>query len=729
MSWFVNAKHRIEIRAVRTSSLIAGRVRVLVTRINRGKRGGPQAQVLKSEIYLALRSKGAEAAIEAARDAITRFPLSADLWYHYGRVLLEANRRDAASESFALSLRMRPDHMMALEYFLITTPDGPRGTDARRALAAMAKSMNSNTFDGAGSLDFLIPYGSRDDLLLLSHTKNAAGSYGARFHLGLDGPNRGEGEARAAAHLDETARKVLEARVHLARDEATAALDIVSSLPGDTQLIDALRRCARRLLLGSEPEAAIPVLQTMRTLKPGDAWIEAKMKDVESSRFSDAVLRAKGFPIEVRADRPTYEPVDRKVFYLLHNSLPYHSAGYSIRTHGLLSELSRRGYKMEGVTRLGYPYDMPGLDSLPPIGRSDVVDKVRYSRLTVEPSRELKRPLHGYIQRYSRTLEEYAMEKRPALIHGASNHWNGLAAVNVANKLGIPSVYEIRGLWEVTRASREPSWAYSEGHQLIVRMEADAAAAATRVFTITGALREEMIHRGVDPAKITVIPNGVDTARFIPQQRDPGLVDELGIKDEVVIGYVGSVLDYEGIGLILEAAYVLRRERNDFKILIVGDGPELEKFKRSALERGQQSYVIFTGRVPHDQVNRYYSLIDITPFPRLPLAVCEMVSPLKPFEAMAMGKAVVASNVSALAEIVNDGVTGLLHKKGDPTHLAVQLRSLLDDRALRFRLGESALRWVRKERDWRVVASQVADIYSELLGARAPAEHGTRTNG
>lgn len=713
-----------------TSSLFAApRIGKKLVRMVRDKRGGPTPQTLRAEIYSVLRSKGPEAAVESARDAVVRYSHNADLWYHYGRTLLEAKRRDAASESFALALRLRPDHMMALEYFLITTSNGPMGGEGRRAVAAMAQSMNSIEFDGVESLDFLIPYGTKDDLLLLGRTKKSATAYGVKFHFQLDGINIAGWSGAEASNLDTIQRRVLEARIHLARNEVSEALGIVSSLPHDSQLINALRRCARRLMLSAEPDSAIPVLQTMRTLKPGDFWVEAKINDVRNLRFSDAVLRVKGFPIAKRIERPPYEPVDRKVLYLLHNSLPFHSAGYSIRTHGLLSELSRRGYHMEGVTRLGYPYDMPGLGGLPSIDQSDVIDDVRYSRLTAEPSRELKRPLHRYIQRYSGVLEEYALTVRPALIHGASNHWNGLAAVNVANKLGIPSVYEIRGLWEVTRASREPSWAYSEGHQLIVRMETDAACAASKVVTITGALRDEMIFRGVDPAKITVVPNGVDTSRFVPQKRDARLAKELGISDELVIGYVGSVLDYEGIGILLQAAHILRQERTDFIILVVGDGAALEQLKRSVLERGQEGYVIFTDRVPHDEVNRYYSLIDVAPFPRLPLPVCEMVSPLKPFEAMAMGKAVVASNVAALAEIVSDGRTGLLHEKGNPASLAIQLRRLLDDPALRTRLAESGLSWVRKERDWRVVASQVADIYSELLDARVLGKREMRTDG
>src|SRR5699024_10195575 len=262
-------------------------------------------------------------------------------------------------------------------------------------------------------------------------------------------------------------------------------------------------------------------------------------------------------------------------------------------------------------------------------------------------------------------------------------------------------------------------WAKSNMFQYIARMEADAAKGATRVFAITEALREEMIRRGVDADKIRVVPNGVDTSRFTPIPRDEELASELGVAGKTVIGYVGSVLDYEGIELILAAAAVLDRTREDFHVLIVGDGAELERFQNHVEENSLDHVVTFTGRVPHEDVERYYSLVDITPFPRLPLPVCEMVSPLKPFEAMAMGKAVIASDVAALKEIVTPGLNGYLHEKGSAGSLIEQLTRLLDDPEHTRSIGQQARDWVVGNRDWKQLAQLISTVYAELTTSSA----------
>ena len=413
-------------------------------------------------------------------------------------------------------------------------------------------------------------------------------------------------------------------------------------------------------------------------------------------------------------ETPAYEAQGDRVFYLLHNSLPHNSAGYATRTHGLLSDLNRIGWDVDGVTRLGYPYDMPGKAELPDVPMHEVVGNVDYRRLLKGRDIEKKNPLFHYTERYSSALLELAKEQRPAIIHAASNHWNGLTAVKTARQLGLPSIYEVRGLWEVTRGSRNPEWAESNMFKYIARMEADAAKGATRVFAITEALREEMINRGVEEEKISVVPNGVDTSRFTPIPRDEELASQLGVSGKTVIGYVGSVLDYEGIELMLEAAEQLNRTREDFHVLIVGDGAELERFQHHVQEHELEHIVTFTGRVPHEEVERYYSLIDVTPFPRLPLPVCEMVSPLKPFEAMAMGKAVVASDVAALKEIVTPGMNGYLHEKGSAESLIEQLTVLLDDRDHTSRIGAQARDWVVENRDWKQLAQLIGDAYGEL---------------
>src|SRR5699024_7296902 len=177
----------------------------------------------------------------------------------------------------------------------------------------------------------------------------------------------------------------------------------------------------------------------------------------------------------------------------------------------------------------GYPYDMPNMESLGPVEPTVIVDGVPYHRLSTTEGLEMKSPIQGYISRYSKALQKLAIEKKPFVLHAASNHWNGLAAVTTARRLGIPSVYEVRGLWEVTRGSRDPEWMGGGMYRYMARMEADAAANADRVITITNALRDELIARGVDGSKISVVPNGVESSRFTPRERNKDLAARLGV--------------------------------------------------------------------------------------------------------------------------------------------------------------------------------------------------------
>ena len=437
-------------------------------------------------------------------------------------------------------------------------------------------------------------------------------------------------------------------------------------------------------------------------------------KKVTQAAVRNSDLARDGFPLPPLRSEPAYEPLRNHVLYLLHNALPHHSGGYATRTHGLLTELNRHGWDVDGVTRLGYPYDMPKMADVPDLPPHETVGEVVYHHLLTGRQIEKKNPMFDYVARYTDALLPLARNERPAVLHGASNHWNGLAAVKTGRLLGIPSVYEVRGLWEVTRGSRDPEWARSDQYTYIARMEADAARGATRVLAITQALKDELVERGVDEEKIVLVPNGVDTERFTPLPRDEELAAQLGASGKTVIGYVGTVVDYEGLDLLLTAARTLRTAREDFHVLIIGDGAKLEELQASATEQGLDDVVTFTGRVPHEEVERYYSIIDVTPFPRLPLPVCEMVSPLKPFEAMAMGKAVIASDVAALAEIVTPGMNGLLHTKGSAESLSEQITALLDDPALTARLGSQARDWVVSERDWTQLAATVADVYTEI---------------
>jgi glycosyltransferase involved in cell wall biosynthesis len=375
------------------------------------------------------------------------------------------------------------------------------------------------------------------------------------------------------------------------------------------------------------------------------------------------------------------------------------------------------------VTRLGFPYNWWRGFAEREVRPLDVVDGIPYYRIYDEGVRVYPQfPLQSYVERYAERLIDHAIEHQASLIHAASFYVNGLAAARAARRLGLPYIYEMRGLEDLMRVSRDPSYTRSERHQFLVSVENAACRDADVVFVITDALGREMIDRGIAPERIVVLPNGVDVQRFRPRRRDGDLAARLGVKQKMVIGYAGGLVDYEGLDLLLEAAAVLKKSRKDFHLLIVGDGPYEQALKDMAVRLRIEDVVTFTGRVPHSEIDNYISLFDITPFPRRPLPVCELISPIKPFEAMAMGKAVVASSVAALTEIVDDGRTGAVFEKGSTDDLARVLGVLLDEPTRREELGHAAREWVVAERDWSKIGTIVDATYRALL-------HGEKNTG
>lgn len=445
------------------------------------------------------------------------------------------------------------------------------------------------------------------------------------------------------------------------------------------------------------------------------AYPASSMLSRLASQLSGAEsMLIQGYPLRDPEPAERIVPAAGRVLYLAHFSLPRHTAGYATRTQGLVSAARARGWDVEVVTRLGYPTDLKGGDTEESVDELEIVDGVPYHRMPAPRGAYPTTAFVEYIAAYVAALEPLVHRNRPSILHAASSHWNGLAATDAGVRYGLPTVYEVRGLWEVTRASREPAWDGSDQYQLFAQLEATAARRADRVIVITEALRTEMIARGVPGNRIVVVPNAVDPSRFAGQSPDDALRRELGLDGKTVVGYVGSLVDYEGLDVLIAAVDILRRRRDDIAVLIVGGGAAARDLNAMVRDRGLDDVVRLTGLVPPDDVARYYSLIDIAPFPRLPLPVCQMVSPLKPFEAMAMGKAVVGSDVAALAEIVDDGVTGRQFAAGDAGELARVLSELADDPEQTRRLGAAGREWVRAERTWGHVAGRLDEVYAEL---------------
>ncbi len=449
--------------------------------------------------------------------------------------------------------------------------------------------------------------------------------------------------------------------------------------------------------------------------------LNLEIEDADSTKLSNKRYAVEQLSKLLDEDYPTadkknatIDSIENRVLYMLHNSLPYESGGYATRTHGLLCGMKENGIDIHGVSRLGYPWDRSKHRDKPLI-KNDDIDNIPYHRLIPNGDGHGQIPLRDYLKKYSEALIDETIILKPSVIHAASNYMNGFAANEAGRILGIPTVYEVRGLWEVTRISRQPDWKDTEYYNMQLKMEAKACKDADVVITITNALKEELVRRGVEKEKITVVTNGVHPERFTPREADAELKNRLGFTDEVIIGYIGSIVSYEGLELLVEACSILHdRGMTGFKVMIVGDGAVLDNVKTLAENSSASQLFTFTGRVPHEEVEAYYSLVDIAPFPRYSLPVTEMVSPLKPFEAMSMEKCVISSNVAALEEIVEDGVTGLLFQKDDVESLADVLQKAINDEGLRRKLGKQSRQWVIRERDWNVLSRKLSNIYFEL---------------
>lgn len=413
---------------------------------------------------------------------------------------------------------------------------------------------------------------------------------------------------------------------------------------------------------------------------------------------------------------------NKKIAYFLHNTLPYSSGGYATRGHGLAQGLKSNGCNIICVSRPGYPHDIPGDNAGKDLPKHDLVDGIDYYRI-FSPLRT-GIDANAYMIESAKAIKNFLIEQKVEIVLAASNHITAIPAGMAARELGLPYFYEVRGFWEVTRLSREPEFEKSKLYKTQIRNETEAVINADAVFTLTEPMKEELVKRGVSKENITLLPNSCDPSRFKPRSRDIQLANKLNIPDDVpVIGYIGSFVQYEGLENLAKACSMLLKRGIDFRLLLVGNenasgterGPITEEILRIANEDGLVSKLIMPGRVPHEEVEAYYSLVDIAPFPRKPQPVCEMVSPMKPLEALAMEKAVLVSSVRALKEMIIENETGLVFEKGNIMDFSNKLEILLRDKKMRDRLGKAGRKWVELERTWTKTSLAAKNIFETVI--------------
>ncbi|MCP3730645.1 glycosyltransferase, exosortase A system-associated [Sphingomonas sp. MG17] len=407
-----------------------------------------------------------------------------------------------------------------------------------------------------------------------------------------------------------------------------------------------------------------------------------------------------------------------RILHVLDHSLPLHS-GYTFRTRAILKAQIERGWTVAGVTGPRYHTGDSPFETL---------DGIDFHR-----TRQMRRlpPLVGEgaeIAAFARRIDQVVQRFRPDILHAHSPVIDPLAAMHASRKHVIPLLYEIRAFWEDAAVGngtgREGSWKY----RLTRALETFAARRADAVAVICDGLKRDLIARGIDAGKIMVSPNGVDLHLFgEPAPRDAEISAQLGLDGADTIGFIGSFYDYEGLDDLIAAMPALLATNPKARLVMVGGGPMEERLRAQAWASSAANAIHFVGRVPHEQVERYYSVIDLLVYPRKHMRLTDLVTPLKPIEAMAQRRLVAASNVGGHRELIRDGETGTLFAPDDPAALARAVANVFENRTGWDAQRERGRAFVETERNWSSNIARYEPVYHALIDALGGNKKWSRT--
>ncbi len=406
-----------------------------------------------------------------------------------------------------------------------------------------------------------------------------------------------------------------------------------------------------------------------------------------------------------------------RILHILDHSIPLHS-GYSFRTRAILEQQRALGWETFHVTTPKHN------ESAGDTASEEDHDGLHFYRTAVPQGGVARLPVLGQwalVHATARRLHQIIPLVQPDILHAHSPALNGEAALDAARRFGLPVVYEVRAFWEDAAVDHGNGREGGARYRLSRALETRVLQRANAVTTICEGLRNEIISRGIEPGKITVIANAVDgNSRSREKQPDAELMRELGLEDAEVLGFIGSFYAYEGLTLLIDALPEIVARRPNLRLLLVGGGPDKPRIQERVRALSLNKFVIFTGRVPHESVDAYYDLIDICVYPRFSMRLTDLVTPLKPLEAMARGNIVVASDVGGHRELVRHGETGLLFPAGDASGLASTVVDVLGERDRWPAYRDAARRFVEEERTWCSVVANYEPVYRSLLRAGSP---------
>lgn len=412
---------------------------------------------------------------------------------------------------------------------------------------------------------------------------------------------------------------------------------------------------------------------------------------------------------------PIEDPVAGRILHLVKESRPYLSNGFTSRSHSNFLAEAKAGLEPIVVTEPGFPRIL----NSGPFGTTQDVDGIRHVRLDVGDIDYAGMPVDEFLQMFAQLAYEEVLKYRPSVIHASSGrrgYDTALVGLALQEKTGLPLVYEVRSFFEGNWTG-DLEWE-SQGETFSRRMwvEEMCMHRADRVLTIGEAMKDELISRGIPADKIGIIPNAVDTEAFTPRERSNELANHHGIDSHPTFGYVSNMDHYrESQETLIQACRLLKDAGSEARCVLVGGGPRKDSLVQLAADLGVSDRVIFTGSVDHKAIPDYYSLIDIFVVPRIPERAATYVTPLKPFEAMALCKPIVTSDLPALVEIVDPPLRGTTFAAGQASALAGLLLDLFEDPDECRRMASAGLEWVRTSRTWDSNGERYVDEFAGLF--------------
>ena len=387
---------------------------------------------------------------------------------------------------------------------------------------------------------------------------------------------------------------------------------------------------------------------------------------------------------------PAYAPLPGSLLYVAASALPYHTSGYTTRTHEVACALRDLEPNVHVMTRPGYPWDRK--DRASDAQRLETwIGEVRYQHAKGPAN---NRPVLQYALQAAKVVAEEAARHRVAVIHAASNHVNALPALLAARQLGIPFQYEMRGLWELTRISRQPAYEGSQAYKQGLQLEALVARHADRLFVISEQLGNYVQSNwGVDPESIALLPNCIDPARITPA--------EVAQAEPNTIGYAGSLIGYEGLDTLVDAVDALARRWAVVRVNIVGDGEARGQLEAQVRRLGLADRIRFFGKMPPDAAREIVSRCALVCIPRKPFKVCQIVPPIKLVEALAMAKPVIVPDLPVFRDELGNSGSGWFFRAGDAQDLARVIEQALQDETALAVAGQKARMHAVTQRSWR----------------------------